>query len=260
MKHETFIRVEGTGAPLLLIHGVGLDHTMWDLVASSLAGHRRIVRYDMMGHGRTPDLPGDRSIEDFVSELLHVVQSQDLDQPEVVGISLGGMVALATSIRNQGRFGKLVLLNTVFDRSANQIEELKERLAITETDGMNAVAKMAVDRWFKPAWQAEHPERVLAIRERLQSTDLSAYLKAYNLFIEGDPLMPEGAQRIQEPVLAMTGEFDLGSTVEMSTALAGAVQNGQVRILNKLHHLPPIEAPDLFATALINFLETGATQ
>lgn len=255
MRHEPFIRVDGVGPPLVLIHGVGLDHTMWDLVLGRLAEIRSVVRYDISGHGLTPDQPGDRSIDDFVDELLFVIHSQGLDRPEVAGISMGGMIALAASARLPGLFDKVALLNTVADRTDDQAAALKGRLAAAESGGMQAVADMAIDRWFEPAWQGDHPDRVAAIGERLRSTGLVGYLKAYRLFIDGDPLMPQGATRVSAPVLAMTGERDVGSTPAMSTALAESVQNGQARVLKNLHHLPPIEDPDVFATALIDFLE-----
>ncbi|MBV13971.1 MAG: 3-oxoadipate enol-lactonase [Actinobacteria bacterium] len=258
MRHQPFTRVDGVGPPLVLIHGVGLDHTMWDLVVDRLAEIRTVVRYDISGHGRTPDQPGERSIDDFVDELLCVLQAQGLVRPEVAGISMGGMIALAASARRPDLFDKVALLNTVADRTAGQVAGLRERLAAAESDGMQVVAEMAIDRWFEPDWHAEHPYRVAAVGERLCSTDLVGYLKAYRLFIDGDPLMPKGAARISAPVLAMTGELDVGSTPAMSTALAESVQNGQARILNNLHHLPPIEDPDVFATALIDFLEREA--
>ena len=85
------------------------------------------------------------------------------------------------------------------------------------------------------------------------------YLKAYRVFIAGDPLMPEGATAVTATTLAMTGELDSGSTPDMSRALATAVPGGQVRILAGLHHLPPVEAPSTFAGALSEFLDREAT-
>ena len=260
MRHETFTRVDGEGPPLVLIHGVGLDHTMWDLVVGRLAEQRTVIRYDMIGHGRTPDRPGNRRVEDFVAELVQVLHTQGLNRPDVAGISMGGMVALAAAVRNTSLFKRMAQLNTVFERTPEQITALLSRLAAAEAGGMAAVADMAIDRWFDSPWQVEHPDRVLAVRASLMATDLAGYLKAYRLFINGDPLVPAQVAQIQDPVLAMTGELDVGSTPEMATALAGVVPNGQARVLDGLHHLPPIEEPDVFATALTDFLEMEATQ
>jgi pimeloyl-ACP methyl ester carboxylesterase len=119
---------------------------------------------------------------------------------------------------------------------------------------------MAVDRWFTAAWQAEHPEQVEAVRQRLAGNDPDSYLKAYQVFVDGDPVMPGGAGLIDAPTLAMTGELDPGSTPAMSVAMAGEIPNGQARILIGLHHLPPIEAPRTFAESLLDFLDQEAAR
>ena len=259
MNSETFVTVDGEGPPLVLVHGVGLDHTMWDRVLDSLGASRRVIRYDLLGHGQTPDPPGPRTLEDFVVQLLTVLDAHRLDRADVAGLSLGGMVALAAAARHPDRFDRLALLNTVFERSPEQVETALRRMAIAESEGMAAVADLAVDRWFSTQWQAEHPAQVDQVRRRLADADPVGYLKAYRVFIAGDPLMPEGATAVTAVTLAMTGELDPGSTPAMSRALATAVTGGQVRILAGLHHLPPVEEPSTFAGALLEFFDREAT-
>ena len=259
MNPETFATVDGEGPPLVLLHGVGLDHAMWDLVLGSLGASRRVIRYDLLGHGQTPDPPGPRTLEDFVVQLLTVLDAHRLDRADVAGLSLGGMVALAAAARHPDRFDRLALLNTVFERSPEQVETALRRMAIAESEGMAAVADLAVDRWFSTQWQAEHPAQVDQVRRRLADTDPVGYLKAYRVFIAGDPLMPEGATAVTAVTLAMTGELDPGSTPAMSRALATAVSAGQVRILAGLHHLPPVEEPSTFASALLEFFDREVT-
>ena len=259
MNSETFVTVDGEGPPLVLVHGVGLDHTMWDRALDSLSAFRRVIRYDLLGHGQTPDSPGPRTLEDFVVQLLAVLDAHRLDRADVAGLSLGGMVALAAAARQPGRFDRLALLNTVFERSPEQVETALRRMAIAESEGMAAVADLAVDRWFSTQWQAEHPAQVDQVRRRLADTDPVGYLKAYRVFIAGDPLMPEGATAVTAVTLAMTGELDPGSTPAMSRALATAVTGGQVRILAGLHHLPPVEEPSTFASALLEFFDREVT-
>ena len=62
MSADGFVRLDGRESgsrpPLVLVHGVGLDHTMWDLVVDDLAADRLVIRYDLLGHGRSPDPPG----------------------------------------------------------------------------------------------------------------------------------------------------------------------------------------------------------
>jgi len=262
------VRMDGpTGAegaaqtPVVLVHGVGLDLSMWDLIVDDLAVDRLVVRYDLWGHGATPDPPGDRTINDLVAQCLSVladIEETTRTTPDLVGLSLGALVALATAARQPGAVRRLVAMNAVFERSEADKRGSRERLALTETDGLEPVAALAVDRWFAPAWQAAHPARVAAVRTRLTTTDLDGYLKAYRLFVDGDPTMPAAAARITAPTLAVTGELDVGSVPAMSHAIASAIPDARSRVLSGLRHLPPIEAPDATITVLRDFLDSGA--
>lgn len=256
MKSGTFATANGEGPPLVLVHGVGLDHTMWNRVVEPLTASHQVIRYDLLGHGRTSDPPGPRVLEDFVAQLLTVLETYQLDRADIAGLSLGGMIALAVAVREPHRVDRLALLNTVFERSPEQLASAKVRLAVAEKQGMSAVADLAVNRWFSPRWQTQHPVATTEVRQRLSRTVPIAYLKAYRVFVTGDSLMPKGAASVIAPTLVMTGELDSGSTPAMSKALAERIPNGCSRALPGLHHIPPIEAPDTFVSALLDFLDS----
>ena len=123
----------GDGAPLVLVHGVGLDHTMWDLVVERLlarpAGPSTIVRYDLVGHGRSApvdDPTHDLTLHDCIDQLLAVADGcpdmvgPGVGRPDVVGLSLGGTVVRGAAARHPDRFRRVVVANTVFDRDHAQ--------------------------------------------------------------------------------------------------------------------------------------------
>ncbi len=277
----THIRTEagvGTGSPLILVHGVGLDHTMWDLVVPRLVaatdGPRAVVRYDLIGHGRSAAGDGPPTMAGFVEQLLAVADAglgtdssdrsdgseRDLDdRPDVVGLSLGGAIVRGAAARHPERFGRVVVANTVFKRDRERRQGNLERLRLAETQGMGPVADLAVDRWFTEAWQQAHPERVEAVRRRITSTDLNGYLGAYRVFVDGDPEMPELLPALANEVLFVTGDRDTGSTPAMTAEMADLVPNGTARVLAATGHLPPIERPDEFGALLIDFLKEPTT-
>ncbi len=259
MSADGFVRLDGRESgsrpPLVLVHGVGLDHTMWDLVVDDLAADRLVIRYDLLGHGRSPDPPGERSVDHLVDQCLAVVEAHAGSAPDVAGHSLGGVIALGLAARHPGRLRRLVLLNTVFDRTPAEVQGARARLALAGAEGLGPVADLAVDRWFDSAWQEAHQELVAAVRARLAGNDPVGYLKAYRVFVDGDPLMPTGASLVTATTLAITGELDPGSTPAMGDALAGAISDCSTRVLPGLHHLPPVEAPAKFVAALLDFLD-----
>ncbi len=255
MIAETFVRVDGTGEPLLLVHGVGLDHTMWDPVMDLLAARRMVVRYDLLGHGDSHDPPGPRTLEDFVGQAVAVINAIDVDETDVAGLSIGALIVGALASRHPDRVKDVALLNSVFERSQQSIDAAAGRLAGVKRRGMSAMVASALDRWFTDLWRTEHPEAVERLVRVLESNDVDAYAKAYRVFLEGDPQMPAAASAIEAETLVMTGELDTGSTPSMTRALAAAIPNGTARVLESLHHLPPIEAPRTFAGALLEFFD-----
>ena len=262
---STHVQIDGPASslsvlhpPLVLVHGVGLDLSMWDLITSDLASDRLVIRYDLWGHGGSLNPVGERTVIDFVTQCQWVLDeafSASGMAPDLIGLSLGGLVGMATAARHPAAVGRLVAMNTTFDRTEEELRGSRDRLTLTETQGLEPVASLAIDRWFASEWQNAHPDRVAMVRDRLVSNDPNAYLKAYRLLVDGDPEMPGAASLITAATLAVTGELDVGSTPSMSQAIAAAVVNGRSLILSGLRHLPPIEAPEVCLTALREFLD-----
>ena len=251
----TYTRVDGEGPPLVLIHGVGLDHAMWDPVVETLAQQRQVLRYDLLGHGESDDPPGPRRLEDFAEQFLEVLDSHGIETSDVAGLSLGGLIALAAAARHPGRVRRAVLVSTVFGRSESQRAGVRQRLDLAEDEGLEPVAELAIKRWFTPGWRESHPVETEAVRRRLLSTDHAGYLKAYRLFVDADDVAATLAPDIQAPTLVLAGERDSGSTPDMAVALADAIPSGEARILPGVHHLAPIEEPNRFSSALLEFLD-----
>lgn len=253
----THIVRTGSGPTLVLVHGVGLDHTMWNLVVDELSEHRTVVRYDLLGHGKSANPSGPRSVGDFVGQLLQVVDAVSDGSPvDIAGLSLGGLIVRSAAVSAAGAdFRSVSILNAVYARPEHEKDRTRHRLALTEAEGMGAVADLAIDRWFTKDWQAAHGDRAEAVKSTLLANDLDGYLKAYRVFIDGDPHGEEHLHSIQCRALVQTGEFDVGSTPAMTHDMAKAIPGATAQILHNLRHLPPIEDPERFTLALLSFLE-----
>ncbi|MGF1609627.1 MAG: alpha/beta fold hydrolase, partial [Kiloniellales bacterium] len=178
----TFCRVEGPpGAPpVLLLHGVGLDLGMWDALAPALAARWRVLRYDLLGHGRSADPPGARCLDDFLAQLDSLLDHQGFDQAALVGFSMGGIVARAYAASRPQRVSRLVVMNSVFERSAAEREAVAARCAAVAQGGPAANLEAALARWFTPAFAAAQPAVVARVREVVAANGLG-YLKAYRV-------------------------------------------------------------------------------
>lgn len=251
---------QGAGFPLILIHGVGMDLTMWDQHAGILADRYRVIRYDMVGHGRSGRPPGPYTLQRFVDQLLELMDRLSLPRAHIVGFSMGGLVAQAFAAQHPERVAALVLANTVAGRSQEQRAAVLDRVATVEADGHRATIDGALARWFTPQLAAQNPELVESVRRTLQNNDPASYLAAYRVFATADqeatPLLP----RIESPTLIITAEEDTGSTPEMAASMHAQIPRSELVIVPGLKHLLPLEAPERFLDPILRFLAAQSTE
>lgn len=101
-------RRRGTGEPLLLVHGLGGSWRTWEPVLDGLAAEREVIAVDLPGHGETPPLSGETSIDTLADSVTAFLEAQDLQGVDVVGNSMGGRLVL--ELVRRGEVGSTVAL------------------------------------------------------------------------------------------------------------------------------------------------------
>ena len=250
----TQIRATGAGAPLVLIHGVGLDLEIWEPLVPLLQPGRRLIRYDMRGHGASAKPPGPYRLDDFVAQLDRLAKALELDRFDLAGFSMGGLVAEAFTARYPERVRRLALLHTVHDRSPAERAAVAQRLAQAEAGDLDGSIEAALARWLNAGFRNSHPDAAAAIERRMRDNDRAAYLASYRVFATADAEILPLLDRIRCPTLVLTGEHDTGSTPAMARALAASLPSATLAILPGLRHLSLVEAPAAVAAALGRFL------
>ncbi len=148
-------RVGGSGLPVVLVHGLALDLRMWDEQVPALAATSTVVRYHVRGFGRS--VADETTGYTHAGDLWQLVDHLGLDRVALVGLSMGGRIALEAALAAPQRVGSLVLLDAVVDgvrwdaASARGMELIGEELS----RGGLAAAKAAWLRhpFFGPAQQ-----------------------------------------------------------------------------------------------------------
>lgn len=258
LSQGTRFRAEGEGAPLVLIHGVGMDLGMWDAVTKRLARERRVIRYDMLGHGRSAKPRGPYRLPDFVAQLARLADELHLARFDLLGFSMGGLVAQGMALAHVERVDRLILLNTVYDRSPAERANIAARVREVEEGGYAASIEAALDRWFTPVFREARPEILEAVRRHMLANDLAAYAAAYAVFAAADEELAGQVHRIQNPTLVVTGAEDQRSTPAMARALAARLPQGRAEIIDGQRHMTPLEIPDRLAALVTAFLGSTA--
>src|SRR5262249_5415948 len=129
---------EGSGEPVILVHGVGLDAAIWQPQISALRGAYDVIAIDMLGHGGSSLPPTDARLSDYAEQLLAVADALGLGKVHVIGHSMGALVALEFALSQAGRIHSLVALNAVYCRPPEQRAAVEARAAAIAQENSNA--------------------------------------------------------------------------------------------------------------------------
>lgn len=249
--HRRLDGESGENTPTVLIHGVGSNLGRWDFVASTLARHAQVVRYDLRGHGLSPKPVGPYTIDDFVADHIALMDELGIERAHVVGMSLGGLIAQAVTLRHPERVERAGFICAVAGRTPEQRAAVLARLRTVEEGGPALVADGGA-RWYTDRFRAAHPEVVEAHMKRFAANDPAAYAAAFRVLATTDLL--DELHAITAPTLIMTGSLDVGSPPEMSRAMYERIPDSQLIIVDGVKHAILEEAPRTVADALATFL------
>ena len=223
---------------IVLLHGVGLDHTIWDDVVPLLPG--RTHAPDLPGHAGHR-LDGPVTLADLVPPLS--------EPAHLVGFSLGALVAIRLAADRPELARSLTLVSAVAGRTMDERAAVRERLVLAERD-LPASFEAAIVRWGE-----RFRARVAPVLAR---NDPASYRACYQVFAEADDEVAALYGRLSMPVLAITGADDPGSTPAMTQAIAAAVPDGEAQVVAGARHLLPLEAPDALASAIIQTMRRAS--
>lgn len=245
-------RDEGSGPPVVMIHGVGSALDSWDGVLDRLSPARRYIRFDLRGHGGSARTPGPYSLDDFVDDTVALMDQLAIDRAAIVGFSLGGLIAQGFALTHPERVCALALISTVAGRTAEEQARVEARADTLATEGAVGHLANAVDRWFTDEFRSAHPEILEARRRKSLLNDPDSYVAAYRVLAGTD--LGSKLSSVVAPTLVMTGENDVGSTARMARFIHDRIDGSEIHILPGLKHSVLLEAPDQVANRLERFL------
>ena len=232
---------DGAGVPLLLTHGYCASASMWRANLERLAAGRRVVVWDLRGHGRTvtPATADAYSHDLCVDDMAAVLDAVGIDRAVVGGLSLGGYMSLAFHRRHQGRVAGLVLADTGpgYRRTEHRARwnAFAERSAVSfEQRGLDALPTGA------EVGPGPHDPVGLALAAR-------------GLLAQHDADVIEWLPSIAVPTLVLVGEHDT-LFLEPARYLAAHIAGARLAVLPGAGHAANIDAPQAFDHVVVEFL------
>jgi len=250
----TYYEALGTGFPLVFIHGMGGDATLWDMQVARLKDRYQVLRYDILGHGRSARLPGPWRFSQFASQLAELLDHLKIGQAAVCGFSLGGNIAQCFAIEHAARAAALIIVSSACARTPTEQAAVDLRVEQVAAGGPPAVVEGALTRWFSPAYSTAHPDVINYWRQKTLANDPACYLDAYRLYSDSDRQLLQQLPEIGAPTLILTGDQDAGQTPRMAQEMATRVRGAEAIILPGVRHMLPLEAALTLIDSVATFL------
>ena len=237
-KNTFYILNKKENTPIVLIHGVGLNHKICEPQINSF--NNTVLVYDILGHGNTPLTKSQISFDDFSLQLLNLIDELKFEKIHLVGFSIGSLIARNFASKYNNRLESLTLLCSVFQRSEEQQQIVNDRFELSKKS--RSLSKQALKRWFTDKYIHKNPKIYEEISSMLNENNMEDFLKVYELFVKHKD--NEKFEKIKVKTLIMTGELDSGSTPEMSKNLGKYIKNSIIKIIKNGKHLCSIECAD----------------
>ena len=236
--------------PIVFVHGVGLTHEIWD-PQLDFFNNRSTLSYDILGHGKSSLNKEKISFDDFSDQLINLIDELNINKIHLIGFSIGSLIARNFATRFNDRIQSLILLGSIYKRSNEQQMIVNQRYEQAKKE--LKLSRQALKRWFTDKYLENNPGIYEKISSILSSNNMQNFLKVYELFVKHKN--EEDFKKIKVNTLVMTGEHDIGSTVEMSKELNNILQNSQLEIIKDGKHLCGIECADEVNLAIKKFIE-----
>ena len=236
--------------PIVFIHGVGLTHEIWQPQLDYFKDNT-IISYDILGHGKTPLNKSNINFNDFSEQLVNLLNELKYNKVHLIGFSIGSLIARNFAVKYNDKLKSLTLLGSIFNRNKREQEVVNDRFNLSKKN--LKLSKQALKRWFTDKYLEKNQDTYEKIVSILEKNNIENFLKVYELFVFHKN--NENFEKIKVNTLVMTGENDIGSTVDMSKRLCEVINNSQLKVIKDGKHLCGIECADDVNLTIKNFIE-----
>jgi len=246
-----YYEVAGQGDPVVFIHGLGSSARDWEYQVPFFAPRYRVVVFDVRGHGRSDKPTGPYSVPLFAQDAAALIRALEAAPAHVVGISMGGMIALQLAVDEPALVRSLVVVNSGPELVVRTFRErlmILQRFLIVRLLGMRKMGEVLSQRLFPRPDQA--PLRQMFV-ERWAENDPRAYREAMRALVGWS--VADRLGDIRCPTLVIASDQDY-TPVSAKEAYVARMPNARLVVIPDAHHAVTVERPEEFNQVLLDFL------
>ena len=242
----------GAGKPIVLLHSLLADRTIFDRIVPMLARTRRVIVPDLPGFGGSSSAGA--TIEGIAERIAGLFDALNLGTgADVLGNGFGGFIASTLAIHHGAKFDRLVLADTGLGFSLEGKQSFYAMAERVRQAGMGAIIDVAMKRLFPEDYIAAHPEVFTERRNALLKTNPEFFAEACLALAALD--LTSSIATIRNPTLVVVGELDAATPPEMARALSRALPKAELIEIPGCGHAPMAQAPEAFINTISGFLE-----
>ena len=261
MQINSFAKVNGTriyyemtgeGDALVLIHSGYTDLRLWDNQFTLFGNHFKVIRFDIRGFGKSdkPSTPFS-----FVEDLKELLNYLEIDKAHIVGVSMGGSIAIDFTLQHPDLVEFLVLSGSslngyLYENDEASIQRGLAGMSIIKRDAnFNQSIEFMLNN---PMWRQRDLKSQKLLKNMFEDTSLEWLLE--DLVQTSKPLASERLFEIRKKTLLIVGTEDSLPIIEMSSVMESSIPNAKKVTINGTGHLPNLDKPEEFNKTVLDFL------
>ena len=250
---ETGYDDNGTGIPVLFIHGFPHNRSLWAPQLQGLPLHARCVAVDLRGFGESSAKPP-YSMDQYADDIVGLLDVLHIDKAVVAGLSMGGYVAFATWRRHAARVRGLILANTKAGADSEEARAKRRSLMeVAREQGSGAIADSMITGMLGKSTRNRRPETTNTVHRMMASSPVDGVIGALQAMMDRPDSNPTLAT-IDVPTLIITGDEDAIIPVSESESMHAAIRNSTLEVITGAGHLTNLERPAAFNHIVSEFI------
>jgi 3-oxoadipate enol-lactonase len=247
-----FYKLEGSGPPVVLIHGLGADHRLFDgPVKDCLLEDHQVLAMDLRGHGKSTRAGKFYSTELFARDVEAMMEALGIRSAVVIGISMGGAVAMKLAARESRRVSRLVLIDT-WARCDEAARACFDEWIAASGHDEQVLRRIVLIRTATVQFVDANPDFVALFNQTWPSVSGRAFVKSCLACAEHDATGELG--KIRAETLVMTGSRDILVPPIHGRQVTSGIGQASFRVIKGGGHVPWLDEPDAFVRTLRRFL------
>ena len=246
--------IAGRGPFAIFLHGIGGNRTNWRANLPAFAPHFACAAWDARGYGASDDYDGALAFDDFVADLLRVLDHFGVERAHLVGLSMGGRIAMRCALLHPQRVATLTLLDThegfeAFSPEQRQAFVDSRRAPLLAGKEPRDIAEPVARTLVSPGARPEHLQQLV---DSIAALHKDSYIKSLEATVAQVTLGDIAA--IRAPAHFVVGSEDRLTPPAMHQEMAAKLGAAPVSVLTGAGHLSNIEASEAFNAAALAWL------